>query len=630
MIPLTQRLGQSGLATPPDTPHKRRRFLRASEETSGEMSLETYLYNSDGYRCSSFKSPWPLPLVIEDPEPDLHINGQKMNSLMPKIRSILETNYMEKNVIRLQTALVSKLDYPGGEKRTLALIIHMNQVTPSTASWADARDELRTFLTAQGLENMQIEIFDRKRAFMPWLLPLKPDSSAVRTYEVKRKYLLPVVKDSMKDDWVAMSLFKLGLRSDPIKPALVVLVRPGAFRDWSEISRKLRTILSDVEISIEFLPGNTSHLGGMSLQSRLTRYPQIGSSIGEHKEIGAGTLGGHVILEKDGIKHYGMLTNHHVVMPLSAAKDTIQAFNRYGYGSTHPHFETLMQYPALEDHQASVKKIEALVSEQKQVVKEIQETLERFEMKGQEPPERQLERLSMTENELKELRQQKELIDKLPVILGKVLYSSGQAISPRKSILDWAFIETYDVKNFSRQSNKLPNANVAGLEGKLSDFFELPGPRYNADDDHPRYARYFATMEKGKWYFKKGRSSGITAGICHGTEIEVARQGQVRWNERGEQITLGKTSTSELVIFGKLRLGWEEDIKLDIPETFSMEGDSGSFVFNTYGEVAGLLYGTFTFAGTDNRLRMNSGLVTSMDEVLDSIRSKTGGVLSLP
>lgn len=61
-----------------------------------------------------------------------------------------------------------------------------------------------------------------------------------------------------------------------------------------------------------------------------------------------------------------------------------------------------------------------------------------------------------------------------------------------------------------------------------------------------------------------------------------------------------------------------------------MEGDSGSFVFNAYGEVAGLLYGTFTFAGIDNRLQMNSGLVTLMDEVLDSIQSKTEGTLSLP
>lgn len=568
--------------------------------------------------------------MTKEPEPDLHINGQKMNSLMPNIRSILENNYMEKNITHLQTALVSKLGYPGGETQTLTLIIHMNQVTPSTASWANARDELRTMLIAQGLEGMQIEIFDRKRAFMPWLLPLKPDNSAVRTYEVKRKYLLPVIKESMKDDWVAMSLFKLGSRSDPIKPALIVLVRPGAFRDWSEITRKLRMIWSDAEISIEFLPGYISHLGGISLHSRLTRHPQIGSSIGEHKEIGAGTLGGHVILEKDGIKHYGMLTNHHVVKPLSAAQDTIQDLDRYGYGSTHPHFETLMQYPALEDHQASVAKIEALVSEQKQLVKEIQETLERFEMKGQEPPERQLARLTMTEKGLKELREQKELIDKLPIILGKVLYSSGQAISPQKSILDWAFIETYDVKNFSRQSNKLPNANVSGLVGKLSDFFGLPGPMYTADDDHPLHARYFATMEKGNWYFKNGRSSGITAGMCHGTEIEVARQGQVRWNKRGEQITLGRNSTSELVIFGKPRVGYEEDVELEIAETFSTEEDSGSFVFNAYGEVAGLLYGTFTFAGTDNRLRMSSGLVTSMDEVLDSIQSKTGGTLSLP
>lgn len=76
---------------------------------------------------------------------------------MPNIRSMLETTHMEKNISYLQTALVSKLNYPGGETRTLTLIIHMNQVTHSTESWGDARDELRTMLTAQGLKNMQIE-----------------------------------------------------------------------------------------------------------------------------------------------------------------------------------------------------------------------------------------------------------------------------------------------------------------------------------------------------------------------------------------------------------------------------------------------------------------------------------------
>lgn len=277
----------------PESPQKRRRLLRSSEETNGDMTLETYIYNLDGYRCSSFRSPWPLPFVVEDPEPDLRTNGEKMNSLMPHIRSILKNNDVEKQISQIQSALLPKLGYPGGEKKTLTLIIYVNQVAPFTASWADARDELRTMLNAQGLD-MQIEILGRKRAFMPWLLPLKPNDSAVRTYEAKHKYLLMVVKNLMNSDWMAMSLFKLGSRSDPIKPALVVLVRPGAVRNWSEISKKLRTIWSNVEISIEFLPGVIGNLQGMgiSLRSRLTPNPQIGSSIGEYKKPAPELLAG--------------------------------------------------------------------------------------------------------------------------------------------------------------------------------------------------------------------------------------------------------------------------------------------------------------------------------------------------
>lgn len=102
-----------------------------------------------------------------------------------------------------------------------------------------------------------------------------------------------------------------------------------------------------------------------------------------------------------------MLTNHHVVKPLSAAKETILDLDRYGYGSTHPQFETLMQYPALNDHKATKATIESLIFEQGDGVKKIQETLQRFEMKGQEPSGKQLARLNMIEKGLEELKKQK-------------------------------------------------------------------------------------------------------------------------------------------------------------------------------------------------------------------------------
>ena len=68
-------------------------------------------------------------------------------------------------------------------------------------------------------------------------------------------------------------------------------------------------------------------------------------------------------------------------------------------------------------------------------------------------------------------------------------------------------------------------------------------------------------------------------------------------------------------------------------ESFSEPGDSGLFVINSLGEVAGLLYGELSsYVGpTDKRrLYVRAGLVQSMNKVLASIRLKTGGDLSLP
>ncbi len=64
-------------------------------------------------------------------------------------------------------------------------------------------------------------------------------------------------------------------------------------------------------------------------------------------------------------------------------------------------------------------------------------------------------------------------------------------------------------------------------------------------------------------------------------------------------------------------------------ERVSVPGDSGSFVFNSEGEVSGLLYGQFS-GERDGTFYAEAGLVTSMDEVVASIKVKTGGDLALP
>lgn len=446
MIPQSERLGHPQLSTPPPTPEKWRQLLRESEETSGEMTLETYLYNSDAYRCSSFESPWPLPLILELPSADFRMKGETMSSLLPTIRSIFEKHSLVESVVDVKAALVSKLDYVGGEIRTLTLLVYMDQVIPLTSSWAKARDDLQALVNESGFPQMRVEIFDEKRAFMPWLLPLRPDDNAVQPYEAKREHLLSVVKKSLESDWIAMSLFKLGSRSDPAKAALVVLIRPGAVQDWAEISSRLKKIWPDPNIPIEFLPGILGPRAGISLDPKLTSCHQIGSSIAERGEKGSGTLGGYVIWEKDGKKRFGVLTSHHVVRPFTAGDDTKEALDQHGYGSTHPNFTTLMQYPSLEDHEIGQKRIERTIENVEREIEEVQAVLQSFKRKGAPAPGLWVNRLHDYKESLVHFKERKEMISKLPMILGRALYSSGQAISSQNTILDWAFVELHDTK----------------------------------------------------------------------------------------------------------------------------------------------------------------------------------------
>lgn len=343
MIPLSQRLQQSQQMTPPPSPGKRRHLLRQSEETEGEMTLETFLYNSDAWRCSSFKTPWPLLLTLEAPDPRFHINGEVIGPLASNVRWILAEHSMTSSVVCVMTSLVSKRGYPGGDSKALTLVIYMDQPLPRTSLWASARDELKMMFRQNGLPYMQIEIFDRKRAFMPWLVPLSPADQEVQYYEQKREELLNLVKTTFGTSWKAMSLFGLGTRASTfIKAALVIMIQPNTFQDWSDIRSRLRAILYDLDLPIEFLAGGVVDSRGTDLRDQLTTHPQMRSSIGELGEIGAGTLGGHVILRRNGRDHFGILTTHCVVTPFSALPETVASFGRYGYGFTHPNFTTLI------------------------------------------------------------------------------------------------------------------------------------------------------------------------------------------------------------------------------------------------------------------------------------------------
>jgi hypothetical protein len=614
-ISLAQRLQPNPQLTPPPSPGKRRRYMRESEETDGEMTLEQYLYRSDAYRASSFENPLPFPLKFEEPAPNFRLNGRDIRPLMPEILSILDRNSIKKENTCMSMRKVSKPGYPGGETPLLALVLQINHSLQIRASWPQARDELRRVFCARGLSEVQVEIYDRELVFQPSLLLMKPNHRAIRSYEEKRSRLLEFTETVLGAQWVAMSVFGFSSGTSKAQPALVIFVKPWTFLSWAEVGTALRNIWPDPNVLIEFLPGCVDEMAGRAIGHRLTQYPEMGASIGQKDKAGEGTLGGFVIHKKGSISRFGSLTNHRVVKPHDDAPLIVRdKIDQFGYGSNNPGVVTHIQYPAPADLKASKEDVDDILVNWENEIAEVEASLEKFTMKGVAQPERQINRLERAKNSMKLDQGHRAYMETLPLQVGKVLCSSGEAISTQKSIIDWAFIESPIPCTFS-QRNKLPSADSPGLMQRLSNAYKLSEAPYRCSGDPPEYADTFGTIEKGKWYFKIGRTSYITTGVCHGIELDVRRTGQVRWDENGQKIILGLSTTREMLIVGKANIG-----------AFSEPGDSGSFVINGRREIAGLLYGQFHCYTVD----IVGGLVTSMDEVLASVEAKSGGRLSLP
>ncbi|MCJ1403246.1 hypothetical protein MMC11_006469 [Xylographa trunciseda] len=144
------------------------------------------------------------------------------------------------------------------------------------------------------------------------------------------------------------------------------------------------------------------------------------------------------------------------------------------------------------------------------------------------------------------------------------------------------------------------------------------------DPEDPFYVKRFGSIELGKWYFKIGRTSGITAGLCHGIQTDI-REGQGYRNLQSDHpYAMGRKCTRELIV-----LSYDADFDRYVDDlervrqsNFSEPGDSGSFIIDGDGDVCGLLYGEHTGL-CGRRDDCVAGLVTSMDEVRASIAFKT-------
>lgn len=618
-------------------------MIRESEETDEEMSLDAFLYRSDYFRKSTFENPWPLPLQLDEPEPAFRLFGSLFKGLVPKIRQVLADHSIRENQSWADICLASKPGFPGGDIPVLTLVILVDQGVNNSRTWGHAKDEVHQLFAEDHFPNVEVELYDPKRSFVPTMFPLQPHTDAIIKYQSKRDQLIECLHEDLPGMWSAISVFGFGPTVAEAEPALVVFIRPFSVQNWNQLGKKLSGIFANQQWKTEFVPGGVSITPGISF-ARHPGFgaPDMGSSIGEKGKPGGGTLGGFVSLKRKDETMTGLITNHQVVIPFSPkSKASIDLINEFGYGSNQTaSMRTTMQCPAKLDFEATRKELsDEVIPEIKQSIKYTKDKINRFNMKSQDVPDTLSRLLKVQEDDLGIYKKQLAKLKRLPIDLGNVVISSGNALPPSMALLDWAIVQVPSSKVPQPPPNKLPSTDEVARSGKSARDYGVMGQPYRPMASG-EYVGGFSKIEKGSWYFKIGRTTGITTGICHGIEVDVGRQGEVRYDHSGKKVILGKYTTRELVIMSSTG-------------TFSEPGDSGSFVFDNLGDVAGLLYGELTGnikSGevsadtpselmaeshfTDNtvmqgiRVHIGSGLVSSMDEVLGSMKKNTGAEIS--
>ena len=351
--------------------------------------------------------------------------------------------------------------------------------------------------------------------------------------------------------------------------------------------------------------------------------------------------------------YHGFLTSHHVIAPPESAPQYVKELaglhgTRYRPGQADDGTQSSVHYFALKDIQASMTHCDDRISQNATAQKDAEAAIVQREEHGLEPKHTLDQKRAKAVEAQRDLGLEKEKLQQLPITLGNVLVSSGKAWSVHKRILDWAFVAmdpnpvNKDIWS-SQGKNQLPPADAAELHLNLHENF-VQGSHadpYNPGD--PLFSiNGFTRLEKGKWYFKVGRTTGITAGICHGTKIvlnifgtETLTGARTRYDESGKFLGLSKPADFiEEYLIVSTKPGQNAAQQRDFCES----GDSGALIIDADGEVAGLLFARYSgqtghlvpqqgwYPGKfkqEHEWYFGAGIATTMPDILESIAMRT-------
>ena len=583
------------------------------------MSIEDYLITKDPYRSTSLRPAWPHPLQLQHAA-ELQT---RLAPLSDDISTILRGHGLPEDTLFLPYH-ATKADYPGGDQQVNLLYVRLRRDDEMPPRLEPVQGDLVKFLLEKGIDDVHVEIVNLDLCFSPSLFPLHPQAPIVIGFDRIKSHLVDILQQTLSSSWRLLCPFDVGSTEKEARPTLVVMVEPCTPGDWYNLSVSLKTTMrkamedqGDQDFEVEFLPGDLSYLsGGVSFENRIKtgETPAMGWSVGIRGDEGAGTFGGYTTLSQGGKVVKGVLTNYHVIRPSLNDQNSaiLQRLDQHGrLGETVIQIESLAQpdrNATLADLDAEVGGIHARIQLYDDRIKE------RELMEARVPPSL-LEMKNVNNQALPPLVEKRKIFEPKPHLLGEVMVTSGKAILGKK-ISDWAFIK---------------------LDGTASHYFK-PNKMFAVPEEHqPR--RYdpnlgrplpegsplteFGTLERGGYYVKLGRSTGVTAGICHGALACCHWTGsnRLRFDHNGRKTELSESVTEEFIIMSKTT-----DQAEYRQSSFAEKGDSGAFVVDIEGKICGLLYGaTYGHYGPPGKTHFyaNAGLSMNVPDLINSVKLRT-------
>ncbi|CAG7931519.1 unnamed protein product [Penicillium olsonii] len=592
----------------PPSPRKRQRLLRESEDAEGEMSLYQYIHRSDPFRSISFsdpdKSALKTSLVFANDDP------------ARQLRSEIEELLQQHKVPPESSFRTCKATLGGSQFFLLRVTVRGENST--LIRFGPLKDAIMRLLRRNNLADMHVEILHAEYFSPPNLYPINPGNGLVGAFNGCKETIAEILNKALGPMWHIVCPFKVGGHdASSTRPAVVVFAHKFAVADWFQLRAlmmyHLAKMMSVLMIEIEFVPGTLGLLDGgpVKCKNRFANTDQtkMGDSIGICGDNNAGTLGGFVEVRHNDRAHRGFLTNYHVVRPSSSTK-LRDMIDRTGISMSSPiaHQRAIgMESIARLDLAYSLDDVRELLSVLESEKDVLETSMERRAMLGEDPPKGTLLQHQSFKIHIAKLEKTKQVFEQMPRFLGHVTFTSGLLVHGKR-VLDWAFVElTPEMEQLYFKPNLMPDIPKDQEPDRSCEFPHGGGlpplqPGYPLTD--------FGDFTEGRWYFKYGRTTGVTGGICNGSKALCNWKGS-RYTVDGKECQMASHYTEEFLILG-------------VKGNFVERGDSGAFVVSDRGQVAGLL-----FADVQDENGVTFGVAFSIPDILETMRLRLNGPVTL-